>query len=95
MNPMQKLSQLRRLLHSIETELGVKGFSECEKDIIAVFYDRKSDGPVTTSEISGDQIVACHSRPTIFRAIASLIERGVIERIGQSKSGVYRVTKDI
>lgn len=91
MNPLQRLSQLRRLMHSIEVDLGIKEFSVCEKDIIAVFTDHGSKQFFTTADISNDAMMKGHSRPTVFRALASLIDRGLIERVGQAKSGVYRI----
>ena len=94
MNTIQKLSQLRRLLQSIELELGIEDFSECERNIIAVMTDQSDEKIFTTADISMDELLRNHSRPTIFRSIASLIDRGLIERIGQTKSGVYRILKD-
>jgi predicted HTH transcriptional regulator len=82
-------------MKSIEMELGLSDFSECEKDIIAFFSDNRETEIFTTPEISADAIMAQHSRPTIFRSIASLIDRGFIERVGPPKSGVYRILKDI
>jgi predicted HTH transcriptional regulator len=94
MNTMQKLSQLRRLMQSIESDLGIETFSECEKNLIAVISDQNNEKLFTSSEITTDELLRNHSRPTIFRSIASLIDRGLIERVGQSKSGVYRILKD-
>ncbi len=94
MNTMQKLYQLRRLMQSIESDLGIEKFSECEKNIIAVISDQNDEKLFTTSDICTDALLRNHSRPTIFRSITSLIERGLIERVGQSKSGVYRILKN-
>jgi len=93
MNPMQKLSQLRRLMFAVESELGIQGFSECEKNIVAIISGQ-DEKLFTTSDICSDELMQGHSRPTIFRSISNLIDRGLIERIGQSKSGVYRVLRD-
>ena len=93
MDSMRKISQLRRLLLKIESDIGIERFSECERNIIAVISDQNNDKLFTTADLSSDELLQNHSRPTIFRSIASLIDRGMIERIGQSKSGVYRILR--
>ena len=94
MDSMRKLCQLRRLLHKIESEIGIDSFSECERTIIAVISDQNNEKLFTTADLSTDELLRNHSRPTLFRSIASLIDRGMIERVGQSKSGVYRILRD-
>jgi predicted HTH transcriptional regulator len=95
MDALKRMAQLRKLMRSIELELGIGDFNECEKDIISIFADLEVDEIFTSQIFDREEFMSRHSRPTIFRAISRLIDRGMIERAGKERSGLYRIIREI
>jgi predicted HTH transcriptional regulator len=95
MDALKRMAQLRRLMKSIELELGIGDFNECEKDIISLFAYLEVDEIFSLQIFDGEEFMSHHSRPTIFRAISRLIDRGMIERAGKERSGLYKLIREI
>lgn len=90
-----KLARLRVLLHDMEKELGLTTLSPVERDLIYVIEELHGSGKeVQTHQILKHDLLSSVSRPTIFRAISSLLERGYISRGESLKKGFYTIAEE-
>lgn len=89
---LNRLSSLRSLLHQMECENGLSALPAHQRDVIyAAAEVAGADGHAALKDISAHPLVADVARPTFFRAVSSLIQSGHLERVGSTRSGVYKV----
>lgn len=89
---LNRLSSLRSLLHQMETESGLSVLSAHQRDVIyAAAEVAGADGQAKLKDISAHPLVADIARPTFFRAVSSLIQDGRLERVGSTRSGIYKI----
>lgn len=94
MPEISKLAELRKLLLGMERSLGLQELSMAERDIyyaatdIAETHDR-----VQTTGLMEHTLVVDISRPTFFRALKSLVEKGYLSHCSQRARGLYIVNR--
>lgn len=88
---MRKVIALRSLLLDAELELGLTHLSESEKAVLCALSSISDEhGAAKAVDLLGHQLLANHSRPTIYRALSSLIEREFLSR-DSSRLGMYKL----
>ena len=89
---VKKLISLKIMLEEMEEDLGLAPLSEFEKNIYLAAQALKSpDSTVKTQQLLGHTFTQSISRPTFFRALQSLEEKGLIVRSGSKKIGLFVV----
>ena len=89
-----RLSQFRLLLHDMEKEMGLLDLTPLERDIYYVAMEvADRSGEMSTSDIFNHDLLKNASRPTIFRAISTLMARGILRRRTGSARGVYTLAQ--
>ncbi|WP_254440692.1 hypothetical protein [Ruegeria sp. HKCCA6837] len=92
MTEISKLTELRKLMQSMERTLGLEKLSPVERDIYYAAEElSKSDQEVRTFGLIEHTLVQSVSRPTFFRALKSLVEKGFLSQSGSANRGRYIV----
>ncbi|WP_372572701.1 hypothetical protein [Ruegeria jejuensis] len=92
MMEISKLAELRKLLQSMERSLGLQDLSPVERDVYyAASEISKSDEEVRTVLLIEHSLLQTVSRPTFFRAVKSLVNKGYLSHGRASNRGRYQV----
>lgn len=92
MNDISKLAELRKLLLGMERALGLEELSSVERDIYYAANElaQQTQG-VRTTGLLAHALMKDVSRPTFFRALKSLVNKGYLSQSATSRRGVYVV----
>ena len=86
------LIELKKLLNSMETDLGLSSLSEVERNILYAIKDlEKENGSAKTGDLLGHEFTSKMSRISVFRGLKALEQQQIIER-KTSKRGEYIVS---
>jgi len=92
MSEISKLTELRKLLLDMESSMGLQDLSSVERDIYYAASDHAiSAGAVKTTVLQEHALLAQVSRPTFFRGLKSLQNKGYLEQCKNSTRGYYIV----
>ncbi|UWQ84775.1 hypothetical protein [Leisingera caerulea] len=92
MSEISKLAELRKILLGMEQALGLEDLSAVERDVYYAASDisDRHDGFRTVGLLK-HSLVAGISRPTFFRALKSLVQKGYLSPSDTSDRGKYVV----
>jgi predicted HTH transcriptional regulator len=92
MKDISKLAELRKLLIGMERSMGLEDLTSVERDIYYAAFDiAAQDQPVRTTNLLSHILMENVSRPTFFRALKSLVNKGYLLQCASSRRGVYQV----
>ncbi|OBY26146.1 hypothetical protein [Leisingera sp. JC1] len=92
MSEISKLAELRKMLLGMEQALGLENLSAVERDIYYAACDiSDSQDDFRTIGLQKHSLVAGISRPTFFRALKSLVQKGYLSPSDTSDRGKYVV----
>ncbi len=92
MSDISKLAELRKLLMGMEDTLGLQDLSSVERDIYYAASDISDcDDGFKTIGLMEHTLVTGISRPTFFRALKSLVQKGYLSHIEETSRGRYIV----
>ena len=92
MREISKLTELRKLMLNMEHSLGLQLLSTAERDVYyAASEISEAHMGVETATLMSHVLVANVSRPTFFRALKALVEKGYIAHDYSSNRGLYLV----
>jgi DNA-binding MarR family transcriptional regulator len=96
---LAQLSNLRKVVHDMEVDLGLASLERKERDILLAFYATGKTDPVH-GLVARTEVVRQHptlsdiSQPTFHRALRRLVERGLIKRPADLPPGTYLLQMD-
>lgn len=89
---ISKLAELRKLLQSMERSLGLQDLSPVERDLYYAASElSKSQEQIRTIVLIEHSLLESVSRPTFFRALKSLVQKGYLSQCQASNRGRYLV----
>lgn len=92
MTDISKLAELRKLLLGMERAMGLEDLSAVERDIYYAATELACNNHgVRTTGLLSHSLVESVSRPTFFRALKSLVNKGYLAQSSTSRRGVYMV----
>jgi len=92
MTDISKLTELRKLLMGMERSMGLEDLSTVERDIYYAATDlAENNHGVRTTGLLAHSLMENVSRPTFFRALKSLVNKGYLSQSSTSRRGVYMV----
>lgn len=92
MTEISKLAELRRLMQSMERTLGLEDLSPVERDIYYAAGEISAAGiEVRTFGLIEHTLLQSVSRPTFFRALKSLVNKGYLSQSETANRGRYIV----
>lgn len=78
--------QLKEMMFAMEQSLGLGEMTEAEKCVFSCIIQATGvDSPISTKTIEKHLLTSKFSRPTVFRAIKSLLKQGVILQHSRGK----------
>lgn len=87
---ISKLAELRKLTQSMEQSLGLQDLSPVERDIYYAAGELQETGAqIRTNGLIDHDLLMTVSRPTFFRALKSLVEKGYLSQLQTSNRGRY------
>ena len=87
MQRLARIGELRELLQQMEGDLGLTDLSRFERDLLyAVRMLAGSSGVAATADLRAHPLVADMTQPTFHRALRTLIDRGLIRRLGEERA---------
>jgi DNA-binding MarR family transcriptional regulator len=96
---LAQLSNLRKVVHDMEVDLGLASLERKERDILLAFYATGKPHPehgmiARTEAVRQHPTLSDISQPTFHRALRRLVERGLINRPSELPPGTYRLHLD-
>lgn len=89
-----KLAALRSMLWQMEIEFGLEDLSAAQKDVYYAACLVADEGAVVFSDtMKRHPLLAPMARPTFYRALKQLSEKGFLASIGSGKSGRYKINR--
>lgn len=77
----------------MEADLGMTDLSQDEKDIMAAVFElRDANGYFESDSVRSHLLTSSVSHGTFFRALRSLVERGLIEKGEGRQRKLYRLS---
>lgn len=94
MSDLSKIAELRKLLMGMERAMGLQGLSPAERDIYYAAADLSKDSAnIRTTGLMEHTLVTEISRPTFFRALKSLVDKGYLSHSNGKLRGHYIVNR--
>lgn len=88
------MAELRKLMRSMEAAMGLQELTSAERDIYYAAGElSEQDARITTERLMSHSLVSDISRPTFFRALKSLVSRGLLVHDADHVRGHYAVAK--
>jgi len=89
---IDQIVTLRVMLDEMEQDLGLDKLSAPEKSVYLAAQAAKSkDGLVQTRDIFEHQLTRQISRPTFFRCLKAVQNRGLLKQSDRKKTGEFKV----
>lgn len=90
MREISKLAELRKLMLGMERSMGLQELSTAERDIYYAASDiSETQDRIQTTGLMEHALVADISRPTFFRALKSLVNKGYLSHCANRSRGLY------
>lgn len=87
-----KLAALRSMLWQMEIEVGLEDLSQPQKDVYYAACLVADEGQLVSSDtVRRHPMLAPMARPTFYRALKELVDKGFLETVGQRKDGRYLI----
>lgn len=90
----KKIAALRNMLWQMEVEVGLEKLSQPQKDVYYAACLAADENELVHSEaVKRQPLLAAMSRPTFYRALKELVEKGILVQANQSRDGRYMVKR--
>ena len=87
---LKNIISLRAMLESMESSVGLSELNENQKSLYLAGGDCRSEGNIiSTADLISHPFASSMSRPTFFRTMKSLEERGLFVNSGRKKTGEF------
>ncbi|MDC0649592.1 hypothetical protein OAQ37_03685 [Alphaproteobacteria bacterium] len=93
MSNRKVFANLLKITQSIETDLGLSALTQTDKQVLASVVLITEDGSrdALLDDIRTHSLVDTMPTPSLHRSLKTLIERGMVQKIGSERSGIYRL----
>lgn len=86
------VARMRSMLLEMEKDLGLAELTEAQRDVLyAITLLSAKEGVANIEDIQAHELTQMISRPTLFRALTTLSDKRIIQRIGSERSGKYQI----
>ena len=87
---LKNIISLREMLESMESSAGLSKLNENQKNLYLAGEACRSEGNIiSTADLISHPFASSMSRPTFFRTMKSLEERGLFVNSGRKKTGEF------
>ncbi len=93
MSNCKVFANLLKIIQSMEAELGLRALTQTEKQVLASVVLITDDGSrdALLDDIRTHSLVDTTPTPSLYRSLKTLIEKGIVQKVGSERSGVYRL----
>lgn len=90
-----KIAALRNMLWQLEVEVGLESLSQPQKDVYyAACLAADVDQVVHSDAMRRHPMLVPMARPTFYRALRDLVDRGFLVNSGRRKDGRYIIQRE-
>jgi len=93
MSNRKVFADLLKVTQSMEADLGLSVLTQTDKQVLAsvvlITEDGRRDAPL--EDIRTRSLVDTISTPSLYRSLKTLIQKGMVQKVGSERSGIYRL----
>ena len=93
MSNRKVFSDLLKVTQSLEADLGLSEMTQADKQVLASLVLITEDGrrDALLDDIKTHSLVDTMPTPSLYRSLKTLIQKGMVQKVGSKRSGVYRL----
>jgi predicted transcriptional regulator len=93
MSNRKVFADLLNVTQSLETDLGLSALTQTDKQVLAAVVLITEDGKrdALLDDIRTHNLVDAIPTPSLYRSLKTLIQKGLVQRVGSERSGIYRL----
>jgi len=93
MSNRKVFADLLKITQSMEADLGLSLLTQTDKQVLASVVLITEDGrrDALHDDIRAHSLVNTIPMPSFYRSIKTLIQKGIVKRVGSERSGVYQL----
>ena len=91
MSAFENAVQLKKLLVTMEKDIGLEKFSDAERSVFYAAVDLDIGEAIHTRVIRSHLLTVDVTQATFYRALKTLVEKGFLSHEDGTKAGQYRV----
>ncbi len=93
MSNRKVFADLLKVTQSLEADLGLSALTQTDKQVLASVVLISEDGnrDAFLDDIRNHSLVDTIPAPSLYRSFKVLIEKGMVQKIGSERSGIYRL----
>ena len=93
MSNRKVFADLLNVTQSMETDLGLSALTQTDKQVLAAVVLITEDGKrdALLDDIRTHNLVDAIPTPSLYRSLKSLIQKGLVQKVGSERSGIYRL----
>lgn len=93
MSNRKVFADLLKVAQSMEADLGLSAFTQTDKQVLASVVLITEDGrrDALLENIRTHSLVDTIPRPSLYRSLKTLIQKGMLQKVGSKRSGIYRL----
>ena len=86
-------ADLLEITQSMEEDLGLSALTQTDRQVLASIVLVSGDGRTDAlhDDIRTHRLVTTIPMPSFYRSIKTLIQKGIVKRVGSERSGIYRL----
>ena len=93
MSNSKVFANLLKITQSMEADLGLSVLTQTDKQVLASVVLITEDGrrDALLENIRTHSLVDTIPTPSLYRSLKALIQKGIVQKVGSERSGVYRL----
>ena len=93
MSNRKVFADLLNVTQSMETDLGLSALTQTDKQVLAAVVLITEDGKrdALLDDIRIHNLVDAIPTPSLYRSLKTLIQKGLVQKVGSERSGIYRL----
>jgi len=93
MSNRKVFADLINVTQSMETDLGLSALTQTDKQVLAAVVLITEDGKrdALLDDIRTHNLVDAIPTPSLYRSLKTLIQKGLVQKVGSERSGIYRL----
>ena len=93
MSNRKVFADLLKVTQSMEADLGLSALTQTDKQVLASVVLITEDGKrdALLDDIRNHSLVDTMPPPSLFRSLKTLIQKGMVQKVGSERSWIYRL----
>ena len=93
MSNRKVFADLLKVTQSMEADLGLSALTQTDKQVLASVVLITEDGTrdALLDDIRTHRLLDTIPAPSLYRSLKTLIQKGMVQKVGSERSGIYRL----